>query len=76
MTYPDEFLGGLIPVTVGMCVCVCVCVCVCAHAHACASVWGREEGKQNMGEINLILRRTAVTNMGKVRWAWGVNHGT
>ena len=56
--------------------CVCVCVCVRAHTHTCASVWGREEGKQNMGEINLILRRTAVTNMGKVRWAWGVNHGT
>lgn len=38
-------------------------VCVCVYA----SVWGREEGKQNMGEIKLILRRIAVQNMGKVR---------
>ena len=53
-----------------MCVFVCVCVCVCA------SVWGREEGKQNMEEMNLTLRMTAIKNMGKVRWAWGINHGT
>ena len=43
---------------------MCVCVCVCACVRVFASVWGREEGKQNMGEINLILRRTAVKNMG------------
>lgn len=47
-------------------------VCVCVYA----SVWGREKGKQNMGEIKLILRKIAVKNMGKVRWAWGVNHDT
>lgn len=47
-------------------------VCVCVYT----SVWGREEGKQNTAEVELILRRTAVKNMGKVRWAWDVNHDT